>query len=277
MSLDHRRHAFRTDLADRRLEGKVKSGRFVEGKPVRVTVPVLAMRASPEETAALSSELLYGETLRVFERKRGWAWVQNETDSYVGYVREEGLREAGAPTHRVRALRTTLHPLPALKSPNVGWLPMQALVAVRREQNGYAELDDETWVSTKHLAPLDGKETSPLGVALRFLGTPYLWGGRSPNGIDCSGLVQIAHAACGIACPRDSDMQAAELGDGLPLDAEKQAGDIVFFPGHVGIMADGEHLLHANAFHMETTIDPLAAVVARVGGAGVTALRRLSR
>lgn len=276
MSLDKRRFAHRPDLADARLEGRVKAGRFVEGQPARTATPVLAMRSSPEESAALSSELLYGETVRVFERKRGWAWVQNETDSYVGYVREDGLREAAAPTHRVAALRTTLHAVPALKSPNVGWLPMQAFVTVRREQNGYAELDDETWVSVKHLAPLDGKATSPLETALRFLGTPYLWGGRSPNGIDCSGLVQIAHAACGIACPRDSDMQADELGEALPLDVEKQAGDLVFFPGHVGIMADGAHLVHANAFHMATMIDRLDEVVARIGGTGITGLRRLS-
>lgn len=277
MSLDKRRHAYRPDLADARLQGQAKAARFVEGKQAQVAAPVLAMRVTPEETAAFSSELLHGETVRVFERKRGWAWIQNETDAYVGYVREEGLRDAAASTHRVRALRTTLHPLPALKSPSIGWLPMQALLTVRREQNGYAELDDESWVSVKHIAPLDQHAASPLEIALRFLGTPYLWGGRSANGIDCSGLLQIAHAACGIPCPRDSDMQAAELGVALPLDAERQAGDLVFFPGHVGIMADGAHLLHANAFHMETTIDPLADVIARVGGAGIIGLRRLSR
>lgn len=277
MSLDHRRYAFRTDIADARLEGKVKAGRFVEGKAARVLSPVLAMRAAPEEPAALSSELLHGETVRVFERKRGWAWVQNESDSYVGYVREEGLGEAATPTHRVDALRTTVHPTASLKSANIDWLPMNARLNVRRTFNGYAEFDEDRWVSTKHLTPSDEEATSPLAVALRFLGTPYLWGGRSPNGIDCSGLVQIAHAACGIPCPRDSDMQAAELGQTLPLDAAKQAGDLVFFPGHVGIMADGVHLLHANAFHMEVTIDPLPEVVTRVGGAGITGLRRLPR
>lgn len=277
MRLDKRRNAYRPDLADARLKGRVSAGHFVEGQAARIAAPVSAMRAADDAYAALSSELLYGETVVVFERRNGWAWVQNAADAYVGYVREEHLQNAAAPTHRVCALRTTLHPTAALKSPPIGWLPMQAQVHLFEEKNGYARIDEDVWASVKHLAPLDRYDTSPLEVALRFLGTPYLWGGRSANGIDCSGLVQIAHAACGIAAPRDSDMQAAELGEALPLDAEKRAGDLVFFPGHVGIMADGVRLLHANAYHMEVTIDLLEEVVARVGGAGITALRRLSR
>ena len=127
-----------------------------------------------------------------------------------------------------------------------------------------------------HLAPIGaGFETDAAGVALRFLGAPYLWGGRESLGLDCSGLVQQALAACGKACPRDTDMQAGIGVAVAPGDLAR--GDLVFWKGHVGMMLDAERMVHANGHHMATVVEPLAEAIARIEAAGYgppTAYRR---
>lgn len=265
--LDPRQHAFRDDLADQRLKGQVTAARFVEARPFQVTAASLPMRARPHETAALSSELIHGERVDSFEEKDGWAFVQNRADGYVGYVPAGGLGEAGpAPTHRVAALFAPLRAAPAVKSPVLNTLPIHASVAVRDGAAGdWLEIASGGYAHRRHLAPLPHCAPDWVGAALRFLGAPYVWGGRTSWGLDCSALVQLALAAAGIDCPRDSDQQQA-LGTPVGEGETLRRGDLVFFPGHVGIMVNARDMVHANATRMAVTIDPRETVIGWAGG-----------
>jgi hypothetical protein len=260
----------------------VEASRFVEGEPYRAAVGHAGLRADPTATR-LTSELLHGETFTVYDRRDGWAWGQNTADGYVGWVREEALRPGAVePTHIVTDLRGFVFPEADLKGVPLDALPLGARVRVVGEAKGYLELADGGWIYAKHLSPLGWREPDPVRTAERLLGVPYLWGGRSPWGIDCSGLVQLALACSGVPCPRDSDMQREEAGELVSRtgrDLDYQRGDLVFFPGHVGLMLDGSRLIHATAFTMTVTVEPLDDVVLRVDptrAGGILAVRRLS-
>jgi len=276
---DPRRFPFRPDLAADWLRGRVSAARFVPGQARQVAVGTADLKAVADRNAALASQLRYGETFTVYEERGGWAWGQNSADGYVGYVDARTLKpEASAPTHRLWAVRSFRHPEPDLKSPPVDWLSLASTVTVIEHRHGFAGLADGTWVFDRHLVPCDLVEPDVLATARRLLNVPYLWGGRTSLGIDCSGLVQIALDLAGIPCPRDSDMQAAELGVAVaPVrgGAVPRRSDLVFFAGHVGLMSDDQHLLHANAFSMSVTIEALADVAARAGS--ITAIRRLPK
>ncbi|MCG5235392.1 C40 family peptidase [Xanthobacter oligotrophicus] len=279
MPHDPRLTPARPDLAAAALKGQVEAARYVEGEVRRVAVPVAPLRRRPASDAPLETQALFGETVRVFEDDpEGWSWVQLEADRYVGYLPTEALAAPGrAPTHTVRALRTFLFPGPDIKLPPREALVLGSKVAVREVRGGFAVTTDG-FLPVVHLAEPAEREGDFVAVAARFLGVPYLWGGRSSLGLDCSGLVQTALAATGIAAPRDSDMQEAALGDPLPLDAEPRRGDLLFWPGHVGIVEAADTLLHANAFHMAVAREPLAEALARISAAGLElrSIRRLA-
>ncbi|MFG1279322.1 C40 family peptidase [Xanthobacter autotrophicus] len=277
MPLDPRLTPARPDLASAALKGQVEAARYVEGDLRRVAVPVAPLRRRPASDAPLETQALFGETVRVFEDDpEGWSWVQLEADRYVGYLPTEALAAPGAaPTHTVRALRTFLFPGPDIKLPPREALVLGSKVAVREVRGGFAVTPDG-FLPIVHLAEPAEREGDFVAVAARFLGVPYLWGGRSSLGLDCSGLVQTALAAAGVAAPRDSDMQEAALGKALPLDAEPRRGDLLFWPGHVGIVEAADTLLHANAFHMAVAREPLAEALARIAAAGL-ALRSIRR
>ena len=289
--LDARLNAFRPDLADLALRDRVDAARFVPGLPYRVTAAQAPVRSGPSAHSTLLTEALCGEAVRVFERNDdGWAWAQLRRDRYVGWMPADALSEGEAapaptPTHKVSALRTLVFSGPDIKTPPLAGLPLGAELAVTGEAEDsnarYALVAPTGAVVRQHLAPLDARETDWTAVAERFLGTPYLWGGKTSLGIDCSGLVQVALQACGIAAPRDTDMQEAALGVPLeegPAERRLERGDLVFWKGHVGIMLDAERLLHANAFHMAVAFEPLRAAAERlsVRGAAVTSIRRLA-
>lgn len=232
-----------------------------------------ALRAAPSQDAVQNDELLFGEPVTVFESKDGWSWCQSGVDRYVGYVRDIALCEPVAADHRITALSTPMLSGPDIKRATRDMLPFNARVKVLMRANGYALIENGGYVFTGHLAPIERTAPDWVETAERFIGTPYVWGGKTHAGMDCSGLVQTALAGSGIAAPRDTDMQENELG--LDCGAgPRQRGDIVFWPGHVGIMLDAERLLHANSFHMQVEIEPLAEALARIGDK-VTAIKRL--
>jgi len=283
MMLDPRITPARPDLAAKHLEGKVKSARFVDGKLCEIVDPQTPLRRTPSPDAPFDTEALKGERVAVYEAtEEGWAWGQLAADGYVGYLSENALRPAGPPiTHRVTALRTLVLPGPDIKLPPVETLPLGASLAIVRTAEPFAITATGGFVPARHLSPVGTFETDFVAVAERFLHTPYLWGGKTGLGLDCSALVQLALHACGILCPRDSDMQEQMLGTPLANGAESgsdlRRGDLLFWKGHVAIVRDRETLIHANAYHMAVAVEPVSAAVGRIRASGspVTSVRRL--
>ena len=268
--------AARPDLAARHLEGRVRAERFVEGEARRVVAAVLDLAMSPDPGASLGTQLLHGEGFTVYEtRGDGLAWGQSGTDGYVGYVCAEGLGAPQEAGRRVTALWSHVYSRAAVRARVTADLPLGAEVAVEAVADGFARLAGGGFVPVQHLAAVPGDAADH---ALRFLGVPYLWGGRSARGIDCSALVQLALMAAGVAAPRDTDMQAEWLGEALAPEAALRRGDLVFWEGHVGMMQDPETLIHANGHHMAVAAEPFAPAAARIAAAGggpVTMRRRL--
>jgi len=268
----------RPDLAAVHLRGKVEAEHFVEGTEQEVIVGLAPMRKEPSHEAPLVTEALAGERVTIYQTdEEGWAWGQLAADGYVGWLPAAALLAPGpAPTHRVAALRTLVFPGPSIKLPPMDALPLGARLAVAREQESFAVTSSGGFVPMPHLAPVANVEPDFVAVAERFVGVPYLWGGKSSLGLDCSGLVQIALTACGVKCPRDSDMQENALGKSASL-AGLQSGDLIFWKGHVAIARGRNSMIHANAFHMAVAIEPVGEALARIGAAGsqVTSVRRL--
>jgi cell wall-associated NlpC family hydrolase len=268
----------RPDLAARHLEGRSGARSFVEGVRRSVTAPLLDMTATPDADAERATQLLHGEGFAVYDEKDGLAWGQALGDGYVGWVAAAGLGPPVAGDARVTALAAHLYPVPDIKRRPDAALPFLArldLDETAEAPAGFAAVRGGGYVCRAHLAPQGG---DAVDHAARFLGVPYLWGGRSAAGLDCSALVQLALAATGVAAPRDSDMQAALIGAAVPEGAPLRRGDLVFWRGHVGLVADKGLLVHANAHHMAVVREPLAEAEARIaeaGGGPVTGRRRL--
>ncbi|MBB4066450.1 C40 family peptidase [Gellertiella hungarica] len=267
---DRRTHAYRPDLASAALKGVVEAERFVEGLPAHVTVPVADLRPEPDMAAGIDTQLLRGEEVAVFERRNGWAFVQARLDHYVGYLPENQIAEGeAAATHIVVVPRSFSYPGPELKRPPLSVLSLgsRLKVAGEAETRGtrYLLLETGEAVIAAHCLPLGSwASPDPVSIALRFLETPYLWGGRSGFGIDCSGLVQLAHQMTGRLAPRDSDMQRDGYGDPVAIETLER-GDLVFWKGHVGIMEDPETLLHASGHTMSVTREGFREAVERIG------------
>ena len=271
----------RPEVAAKYLEGKVKAARFVAGEEFCVTEAIAPLREAPAGDAMLLTQALKGERVTIYDRNgEGFAWGQLNSDGYVGWIPDAALaKPAAGPTHKVTALRTFAFPGPSIKLPPVETLSLGAQLTVTREDGAFA-ITREAWcLPRRHLGILDAFEKDFVAVAERFIGTPYLWGGKSSLGIDCSGLVQVALNAAGTGCPRDSDMQQDGLG--RTLDAAEmhkpQRGDLIFWKGHVAIVRDSETIVHANAHHMATAVENTRDAIARIKAAGsaVTAIKRL--
>ena len=271
----------RPEVAAKYLEGKVKAVRFVDGEEFCVIEAIAPLREAPASDAMLATQALKGERVTVYDRNsEGWAWGQLGSDGYVGWIPDAALaRPAAPPTHKVTALRTFAFPGPSIKLPPAETLPLGARIAVAREDGAFAVTGEGLYLPRGHVGNLDFAEQDFVAVAERFVGTPYLWGGKSALGIDCSGLVQVSLNAIGIGCPRDSDMQQAGLGRVLsPAEMTKlQRGDLIFWKGHVAIVRDADMIVHANAHHMMTVVENTQQAIARIKAAGseVTTIKRM--
>lgn len=270
---DARLHAFRADLADARLQGEVTAERFVAGRPARIGVSVADVRKAPRPDAGVNTQFLYGDEVRVFEEAEGWAWIQGEQDGYVGYVADTCLMAPDpVATHVVSAARTFVYPGPDLRFPRSGELSMGSAVTITgaAETRGthYALLPSGEAVIARHVRPLGELSEDYVSVAEMFLGTPYLWGGSSGFGIDCSALVQLAMRMTGRDVLRDSDMQEKSIGELLGPGADPaglRRGDLVFWKGHVAIMLDATRIIHASGYTMIVSIEELEPAITRIG------------
>jgi cell wall-associated NlpC family hydrolase len=281
-ALDRRLTPWRADVAAKHLEGKVKAARFAEGQAMEVIAAQAPLRREPRPDAQLDTEALKGERVTVYDANaEGWAWGQLASDHYVGWLPSAALAPPGpAPTHRVAALRTLVFPGPSIKLPPVEALPFGATLNIARIEDRLAITASDGYVPAAHLAPIGHNERDFVTVAQRFVGTPYLWGGKTALGLDCSGLVQIALSACGRPCPRDTDVQERALGIAVDHKASSfkpERGDLIFWTGHVAIARDRDSLVHANAFHMSVVVEPAAEAIARIRGLGseITSVRRI--
>jgi cell wall-associated NlpC family hydrolase len=267
-SFDRRLTPARPDLAADHLRGIVDAPRYAKGLAKRVIAASAPLRRFPDAGAPLETEALHGESVTVYDEEGEWAWAQLDRDKYVGYLPRAALGTPAAPTHRVAALRTHAYPGARLK--------------IVGHEGDFAVSEDGLYLWPRHLEDAHSREPDTVAVAERFLETPYLWGGRTSEGIDCSGLVQTALTAAGVASPRDSDMMGAALGKPIAIDDKKtqlKRGDLVFWKGHVGIMRDSVTLLHANGWHMMTISEPLIEARERIaasGGGPITSVRRLA-
>jgi len=279
--LDPNLHPYRSDLAATKLKGLVESARFVDPIPHQVSAGIAPLRKVPEPDGEQLSQALHGDVIDIYEERGGFGWGQMQSDGYVDWFDMAALSAPVlATTHKIKVLRTYAFSGPSARAAPHFLLSLGAQVALKGEcENGFVAVERAGWIYESHLAPLSEMAIDPVGTAEQFLHAPYQWGGVESLGLDCSGLIQTAFKAAGILLPRDSYMQR---GIGRPVAFDQnltglRRGDIVCWKGHVALMTDETHILHANGYHMAVAQESLAAAVERIGASygSILAIRRL--
>lgn len=266
MTFDKRLTPARADLAASHLKGRIDAARYADGEVRFATIGRAALKKEPQFDSVQETELLFGEAFTVYERANGWAWGQASLDSYVGYVPDALVSaETMATTHRVAVPMTPLLPAPDIKKPALDMLPMNARVQIVGATRDFYGIAPQGFVYAPHLVPIADRVIDWVAVASEFVGAPYVWGGKTVSGMDCSGLIQTSLQRAGIDAPRDTDMQEDRIGRSIPIALESlKRGDLIFWKGHVGVMFDTQNLLHANAHHMQVAIEPIRQAIARI-------------
>ncbi len=261
--MDRRFQAYNERVAAIDLKPYIDHHNFVHPERLQIAVPICDLLDQPNGDR--QRQFLYGASVDVFEDVAGWAFVRQHSDGYVGYVKSASLGSYSAPTHYVTNVLTHCYRDASFKSPDLALLPMQSHIRVHDHNERFARTD-LGWIPLTHLKPLTEKAPDIVTEARKFLGVPYLWGGNSALGIDCSGLVQVACTACGIKAPADSDLQRAALGEDVQGDMKR--GDLLFWNGHVALVHDAGHILHANAHAMTVTLEPINDAIKRIENSG---------
>lgn len=244
-------------------------------RPAQISSPVVDLCRQPD--GPRDRQLLLGAHVTVLAEDSGWSYVQATRDGYCGYVKTTALGEASPPTHKIIAPASHAYTRADMKSPDRMRISFGAQITAISDSGKFVETS-HGFIPRQHLSAIDQTETDPAAIAALFIGTPYLWGGNSRDGIDCSGLVQAACHACGIDCAGDSDMQADSLGKELPTGTEFRRNDLLFWKGHIALVTGPDTMIHANAFHMAVTVEPIKTAIARTenqGGGPTTTHRRL--
>lgn len=263
--MDLRRYPVNDYVAAEYLRATVVAPKYSKGQMASIKDPIVDLLASP--SGARDRQLLFGAQVLVYDKRGGYAFVQAQDDRYVGYVPIETLGPVQPITHRVTNLSTTTYIEPNFKARDVTWLPLGACVHVTGRSGRFCNTP-QGWIPQEHLSEIDTPLDDPVAVGMAFLNAPYLWGGNSTLGIDCSGLVQVASRICGFDCPADSDQQFEEFGTLLPKGSPYHSGDLLFWKGHVAWVKDADTLLHANAYHMKTTLEPITSAIDRIQNQG---------
>jgi len=278
---DARTTPYKPDLAASHLKDVVHAKNYGDAVRHQVMMPVIPLHKTPANASMMDTQLLLGAEFDIYDIHNGWAWgqeVQPDGKGYVGYVPNMALaRGAAEPTHRISAIRAPVFIKPDLKTAIRTTLPLNAKLSVDGQDGDYLRIPDMGYVHVNHIATIAEAKGDFVSIAELHLGLPYVWGGISPDGVDCSGLVQTSLRAVGSDAPRDTDMQEGSLGATIDKSTELMRGDLIFWKGHVGIMRDATTLLHANAHHMLVASEPLAEAIARIekSAGPVTSIKRI--
>ena len=263
MIFDSRITPIRRDLASAAYKAIVKRKKYVNAKLATVQSSFSPLYSN--KGSKLSTQLLYGEECDVFETKNGWSWIQSRRDNYVGYTPTINLtRKIYKPNSKVISLRTVIYTKPDIKSVTKGYLSFNSLVEVIKIKGKYSLIKNLGWCPSLDLAKIKSSKFNHINLSKQYLDTPYLWGGRDSMGIDCSGLIQNLHQINNRPFPRDTDMQEIFVTNEVKYEKDLKAGDLVFWKGHVAMMIDNSNIIHANAYHMKTAIEPLSTAKKRI-------------